>query len=129
MLSGTGRRGSPFLIQLFRAGSARAAEAARSGYDARETLRAGDAVLVLLAAANRDPAVQPDPGRFDPFRQEPRSFTFGAGAHACPGQALAVTIARAGVERLILAGLDLERFAAAVTYRPSANVRIPERTV
>ena len=60
-----------------------------------------------------------------PLRKERRIFTFGAGVHACPGDALAVAIARAGVERLILAGLDLEHFAANVTYRPSANARIP----
>jgi len=98
---------------------------ARDGVVAGQTMREGDAVLVLLAAANRDPAANPAPGRFDPFRQERRIFTFGAGAHACPGDALALAFARAGVERLILAGLDLERFAAGMTYRPSANVRIP----
>ena len=98
---------------------------ARDGIVAGQEMREGDAVLVLLAAANRDPAVHPAPERFDPFREERRIFTFGAGVHACPGDTLAVAIARAGVERLLLAGLDLERFAAGVTYRPSANARIP----
>jgi cytochrome P450 len=98
---------------------------ARDGVVAGQSMREGDAVLVLLAAANRDPAANPAPERFDPFRRQRRIFTFGAGVHACPGDALAVTIARAGVERLILAGLDLERFAAGVTYLPSVNVRIP----
>ncbi len=98
---------------------------ARDGVVAGQAMREGDAVLVLLAAANRDPAVNPNPERFDPCRQERRIFTFGAGVHACPGYALAVAIARAGVERLLLTGLDLERFAAAVTYRPSVNARIP----
>lgn len=98
---------------------------AEDGDVAGQTLREGDAVLVLLAAANRDPAANPAPERFDPFRQERRIFTFGAGIHACPGDTLAVAIARAGVERLLLAGLDPERFAATVTYRPSANARIP----
>ncbi|MBW8875157.1 MAG: cytochrome P450 [Acidobacteria bacterium] len=99
----------------------------RDGVVAGQRMREGDTVLVLLAAANRDPAVNEDPERFELFRQARRIFTFGAGAHACPGDALAITIARAGVERLILASLDLERFAATVTYRPSANVRIPGR--
>ncbi len=98
---------------------------ARDGGVAGQEMREGDAVLVLLAAANRDPAANPSPERFDPCRQERRIFTFGAGIHACPGDALAIAIARAGVERLLLAGLDPERFAAAVTYRPSANARIP----
>ncbi len=98
---------------------------ARDGVVAGQKMREGDAVLVVLAAANRDPAANEDPERFDPLRKEPRIFTFGAGAHACPGEALALTIARAGVERLILNGFDLERFAASVAYRPSANGRIP----
>jgi cytochrome P450 len=98
---------------------------ARDGVVAGQEMREGDAVLVLLAAANRDPAANPSPERFDPFRRERRAFTFGAGVHACPGEALAAVIARAGVERLLLGGLDLERFAAGVTYRPSANARIP----
>jgi cytochrome P450 len=98
---------------------------ARDGDVAGQAMKEGDAVLVLLAAANRDPAVNPNPERFDPCRQERRIFTFGAGVHACPGDALAVAIARAGVERLLLAGLDPERFAAGVTYRPSVNARVP----
>ncbi len=98
---------------------------ARDGVVAGRRMREGDAVLVVLAAANRDPAANADPERFDPFRKDRRIFTFGAGVHACPGEALALTIARAGVERLIRTGFDLERFAATITYRPSANVRIP----
>jgi cytochrome P450 len=98
---------------------------ARDGIVAGQRMREGDAVLVVLAAANRDPAANEGPECFDPFRKDRRIFTFGAGVHACPGEALALTIARAGVERLILTGFDLEHFAATVTYRPSANVRIP----
>jgi cytochrome P450 len=98
---------------------------ARDGVVAGQQMREGETILVVLAAANRDPAANASPEHFDPFRKERRIFTFGAGAHACPGEALALTIARAGVERLILDGFDLERFAATLTYRPSANVRIP----
>ncbi|HEX4965901.1 MAG TPA: cytochrome P450 [Thermoanaerobaculia bacterium] len=98
---------------------------ARDGAVAGQTMREGDAVLVVLAAANRDPAANESPERFDLFRKERRIFTFGAGTHACPGEALALTIARAGVERLLQTDPDLERFAATVAYRPAANVRIP----
>jgi cytochrome P450 len=88
-------------------------------------MAAGDAVLVLLAAANRDPAANPEPDRFDPLRLAPRMFTFGAGAHVCPGERLAIAIARAGVERLLAAGAALEPLAGPTTYRASANGRIP----
>ena len=92
---------------------------------AGQPMRAGDTVLVLLAAANHDPAVNPDPARFDPRRRERTSFTFGLGAHACPGEALATAIADVGVARLLAEGLEPRRLAAGVTYRPSVNTRIP----
>jgi cytochrome P450 len=92
---------------------------------AGNALRAGDGVLVLLAAANRDPTANPDPARFDAARSAPRSFTFGLGAHACPGEIIAVAIAAAGVERLLLRGVDPQQLAAHFSYRSSANTRIP----
>ena len=90
-----------------------------------QTLKAGDAVLVVLAAANRDPAANPDPARFDIERRAPRSFTFGLGAHACPGAILATTIAAAGVTEFLTAGGTVDRLADDIRYRPSPNARIP----
>jgi len=98
---------------------------ARAGTVGGQAMNEGDAVLVLLAAANRDPRANPDPTRFDPLRAERRIFTFGTGPHACPGAALAATIATAGVEHVLEAGLDLSRCAGPMTYHASANVRIP----
>ena len=98
---------------------------AAAGVVAGQALKEGDTVLVLLAAANRDPAVNDEPARFDPARRERRTFTFGFGPHACPGETLAVTIAAAGVARLLAAGVDPERLAASYTYRPSVNIRMP----
>jgi cytochrome P450 len=95
------------------------------GIIAGQEMQKGDVLLVVLAAANRDPAANPHPDRFDPTRQDRRLFTFGAGPHACPGEALATTIAAAGVEQLLRSGVDPERLAATVTYRRSANIRIP----
>jgi cytochrome P450 len=88
---------------------------AESGAIAGREMREGDAVLVVLAAAGRDPAALRD--RF--------LFTFGDGRHACPGQALATAIARAGVEQALAAGVDPAPLAEGVSYRPSVNVRIP----
>ncbi|MCP3141792.1 cytochrome P450 [Pyxidicoccus xibeiensis] len=86
-----------------------------------QALRAGDVVLVVLAAANRDPEANADPERFDLHRQARRVFSFGVGAHACPGQALAKVIARGALEALLAAGLEVRDF----TYLPSVNGRIP----
>lgn len=98
---------------------------ARDGVVAGETMRGGDGVLVIVAAANRDPSANPHPSRFDTLRGEPRSFTFGVGAHACPGEMIATTIAEAGVEQLVARGLQIESLMEAMTYRGSANTRIP----
>ena len=96
-----------------------------AGIVAGEVMQAGDAVLVLLAAANRDPAANPDPDRFTLQRPDRRLFTFGLGAHACPGRVVAVAIAAAGVRHLLEEGVDPRPLAAAFSYRPSVNLRLP----
>ena len=92
------------------------------------TLAEVDAVLVLLASAQRDPLFNPDPDRFMPVRAQRRMLGFGHGVHACPGQALACTLAAAGVQAL-LARMPATDLAAqrlrGWRYRPSANARIP----
>ncbi|WP_052868900.1 cytochrome P450 [Streptomyces niger] len=99
-----------------------AAEAFRYG-DAE--LQPGAQVLVLLAAANRDPAANPDPHAFRPGRPDPAVFTFSTAAHRCPGEALATAVACGVVGGLLAAGFDPAELPAEVTYRPVANARIP----
>jgi len=90
------------------------------------TLAAGDVVLLVLAAANRDPAFNPDPDRFVLVRARRRMLGFGHGLHACPGQALACTLAAAGLEALLSRAPDLDAMRVrGWSYRPSANARIP----
>lgn len=53
-------------------------------------LKPGDLVVVYLAAANRDPAVFPDPHRFDIERSNAgKHLAFSGGRHFCLGAALA----------------------------------------
>jgi cytochrome P450 len=53
------------------------------------TFARGATLLVLLGAANRDPAVFAEPGRFVLGRPKAMHYSFGAGAHSCVGGALA----------------------------------------
>jgi cytochrome P450 len=64
-----------------------------------QPIRAGERVVVLMGAANRDPAVFADPDHFDVtrFADQPdkefgaraRILSFGAGTHLCTGSQLA----------------------------------------
>jgi cytochrome P450 len=90
---------------------------------AGQALQPGDAILVVVAAANRDPAVNSDPDRFDPERADRRMFSFGHGRHVCPGDAIAAAIAVAGLDVLLDRLPDWPEKAAG--YRPSVNARIP----
>jgi cytochrome P450 len=92
---------------------------------AGETMRQGDQILVVLAAANRDPAHCERPHVFDADRADRRSFTFGIGRHACTGQAIATAITAAGIRALMTHGLDIAALAGPVQYRKSLNSRIP----
>ena len=67
-------------------------------------IRAGQGVIVLLGAANHDPAVFPEPERLDITRRNTSHLAFGRGLHFCLGAPLARVEARAA-----FAGL-LERF-------------------
>ena len=86
-----------------------AADAAVAGAE----LHAGDAVLVLLAAANRDPGAGE------------RLYTFGFGKHRCPGRRIAETIAAAAIRHLLDRGLDPASLPDRDAFKPAPNVRIP----
>ena len=54
-----------------------------------KTIRKGDLVFLILAAANRDPVRFPDPDRLDIARPHARNVALGHGFHFCLGGALA----------------------------------------
>jgi cytochrome P450 len=71
----------------------------------------GDLVRLSITAANRDPAVFPDPDAFDPARPNlRRHVAFAQGPHVCVGVHLARLEARAALDALLreLPGLRLD---------------------
>ncbi|HEY8514391.1 MAG TPA: cytochrome P450 [Candidatus Binatia bacterium] len=81
----------------------------------REDTRFGDKripkdamVMAFLAAAHRDPAVFPDPDRFDVTRQGAPNLAFGGGVHYCLGAHLARMEAQEAIGGLVTRFRDLE---------------------
>jgi cytochrome P450 len=64
-------------------------------------IRKGEAVFCLLGAANRDPAVYPEPDRLDITRENVRPLSFGGGIHFCLGAQLARIEAEIAIATLL----------------------------
>jgi hypothetical protein len=87
-------------------------------------------VLLLLAAANHDPAIITDPDHFDIRRREEAPLSFAVGPHRCLGAALAemeAEVMLAAVtrqwQRLELAGED-PRWWSTGPFRGLAHLNV-----
>ncbi len=105
---------------------------------------AGEPVIVMLAAGNRDPARNPEPDRFDLRREDVDPLSFGGGVHFCLGASLArlevdvvfrALLARFGtielaneprfMDRLTLRGLESLDLACRAEASPAARAAAP----
>jgi cytochrome P450 len=88
-----------------------------------KTIREGDRLRWIMAAANRDPRAFEDPDRFDIARQPNTHVSFGAGIHYCLGASLARVegqeVFKALAERFPALRLETEELA----YQPSIQFR------
>jgi cytochrome P450 len=81
---------------------------------------AGEQVITLIGAANKDPSVFSDPDRFDVTRGAAGHLSFGAGVHHCLGAQLARVELQEAFRGLIgrLPGLRLAVPASELEFKP-----------
>ncbi|MGZ3142988.1 cytochrome P450 [Lentzea chajnantorensis] len=88
-----------------------------------EEIGVDEGVHLLLAAANRDPRVYPEPHRFDVMRvQQPEHLAFSSGLHYCLGAALARLEGEVAFRAIARVAPDL-RLAGPATFRESVLIR------
>ncbi|WP_225848940.1 cytochrome P450 [Streptomyces sp. HPF1205] len=86
-------------------------------------VRAGEYVLVLMAAANRDPDAFTDPDRLDITRPLTRNLGFGHGIHFCVAAPVARLIAQEALTALIKYEVRLDE-RAPVERWPGISLRV-----
>lgn len=82
----------------------------------------GDTMLLLLAAAQRDPAMYDRAGEFRLDRESARHLSFGLGPHFCLGAPLARLEARLALAKLT-ARFPKARLNADPVYKPNVTLR------
>jgi cytochrome P450 len=88
-----------------------------------KAVRAGQMVLLLLGAANRDPEQFPDPDRLDVGRADNKHVAFGLGSHFCLGAPLARLEGRIVFEQLLRRLPNLRLEGPVPKYRKNFNLR------
>jgi cytochrome P450 len=90
-----------------------------------QRIEPGQGVLLVLASANRDEALNERPDEFETHRDSRRSLTFGADAHACPAEKIAIEIVAAGARFIWAGGRFDSYFRPSGAYAELPNARIP----
>ena len=85
-------------------------------------IRKGQAVIAVMAAANRDPARFPNPNNFDIRRTDNRHLAFGWAAHFCFGAALARIEGQVAFEAILRLG-NIKLESSTLEWRNNLGLR------
>ena len=86
-------------------------------------LKKGEQVLIMYAAANRDPSQFEDPETIDLSRKATRHMAFGLGVHRCLGSNLARVMFKTMLTELLTRATDLAvRTSEVVRYADASSV-------
>ena len=103
--------------------------ASEDGAFAGRRVQRGQQLVLLLAAANRDPERFPDPDRLDVTRENVRHLGFGHGAHFCLGAQLARLETALALEGLLARFPALRLADAPIVWGDNTVLRGPTRMV
>jgi pimeloyl-[acyl-carrier protein] synthase len=88
-----------------------------------KALKKGQAVMAVMAAANRDPLRFPDPDRLDLRRQDNRHLAFGWAAHFCFGAPLARIEGQIAFNTLLCRLKDVALAPGTLEWRENLGLR------
>jgi hypothetical protein len=88
----------------------------------------GEAIVVMLASANRDERQFADPDVFDLHRSNNHDhLTFGYGAHSCLAATFSVRLAAETLVHLVHSYKEIRLEEKEIKYEALANVRLPKQ--
>ncbi|MEO5594205.1 MAG: cytochrome P450 [Chitinophagaceae bacterium] len=91
-------------------------------------IKKGESVLVVLAAANRDPKKFNHPGKYDIHRfNNNEHLTFGTGHHQCVARHFSVMMAVETLTYLFARYKNIRLLEKTIEYEPVINVRLPKK--